>query len=114
MPPDFEGGGGPHHQAARHTTNTSPHHKAGTANSNGTGQDCTTAQAVSRSRPSHTAVAVWVDIATAPWFGSCTGCGHELHAEVAASDGAGWWLCVQCLTESVRAHVIRELGRRCA
>jgi hypothetical protein len=61
-------------------------------------------------RPSHTAVAVWVDIATAPWFGSCTSCGRELDNEPIASDGCGW-LCVQCLTETVRAHVIRELGR---
>ncbi|MFV1504008.1 hypothetical protein [Mycobacterium kansasii] len=61
---------------------------------------------------------MWCDIATAPWFGSCTECGKELGGsgyELAATPDDVEWFCVHCLTGLVRAQVLAELrAGRCA
>lgn len=59
-------------------------------------------------QPSRSAIAVWLDLAVAPWHGHCSGCGHELgvpHPELAAAR-EGSWVCTRCLTELVRAAAL--------
>lgn len=61
-----------------------------------------------------------LDIATAPWHGSCQDCHRELGMPapelVAAPPGTYEWRCVPCLTEIVRGNMIRAsdtiLGKR--
>lgn len=62
----------------------------------------------STDQPSYTAIAAWLDIAVAPWHGTCRGCGHELgmpRPELAAARDGGW-VCTRCLTELVRAAAL--------